>query len=249
MSGHSKWAQIKRQKGANDVKRGALFTKLSRELTVAARQGGADPEMNFRLRLVVQKAREANMPADNIERALKRAAGAGDGADLHEITYEGYGPNGVAVLVEALTDNRNRTVAEIRSVFTRGGGSLGESGSVAWQFNSRGTLNVATAGRDPDEITLAAIDAGAEDFTVEDDSVTVLTAPSDLEAVRSALIDAGFEVTSAELTMTPTTPLRLEGGDAEQVLRLLDRLEDLDDVQRVYSNADFAEDVLAAYSA
>jgi YebC/PmpR family DNA-binding regulatory protein len=249
MSGHSKWAQIKRQKGANDVKRGALFTKLSRELTVAARQGGPDPEMNFRLRLVVQKAREANMPADNIERALKRAAGAGDGADLHEITYEGYGPNGVAVLVEALTDNRNRTVAEIRSVFTRGGGSLGESGSVAWQFNSRGTLNVATAGRDPEEITLAAIDAGAEDFTVEDDSVTVLTAPADLEAVRSALIDAGFEVTSAELTMTPTTPLRIEGGDAEQVLRLLDRLEDLDDVQRVYSNADFAEDVLAAYSA
>lgn len=249
MSGHSKWAQIKRQKGVTDVRRGALFTKLSREITVAAKQGTPDPEMNFRLRLAVQKAREANMPADNIERAIKRAAGSGEGGDLLEITYEGYGPHGVAILVEALTDNRNRTVAEVRSVFTRAGGSLGESGSVAWQFDNRGLILVNAAGRGPEEITLAAIDAGAEDFSVEDGTVEISTTPAALEAVRSALIDAGYDVTSAELTMAPKTPLHLEGGDAEQVLRMLDKLEDLDDVQHVYSNGEFPDEVLAAYSA
>lgn len=249
MSGHSKWSQIKRQKGVADVRRGALFTKLSREISVAAKQGGGDLDMNFRLRLAVQKAREANMPADNIERAIKRATGGGDGAELHEISYEGYGPNGVAILVEALTDNRNRTVAEVRSVFTRGGGSLGESGSVAWQFDNRGIVTVKADGRDPEEITLTAIDAGAEDFDVTDDGIEISTDPARLEAVRKALLDAGYEVSSAELAMLPKTPIHIEGQDAVQVLKLLDRLEDLDDVQRVYSNAEFPDDVLAAYSA
>jgi YebC/PmpR family DNA-binding regulatory protein len=249
MSGHSKWAQIKRQKGVADVRRGALFTKLSREITVAAKQGVPDPEMNFRLRLAVQKAREANMPADNIERAIKRATGGGEGGELQEIAYEGYGPHGVAILVEALTDNRNRTVAEVRSVFTRGGGSLAEAGAVAWQFDSRGVVTVNAQGRDPEEVTLTAIDAGAEDFSVTDGTVEVYTAPGDLEAVRQALANAGYEVTSTELSMVPKTPIHLEGEDAVQVLRLLDKLEELDDVQRVYSNADFPDEVLAAYSA
>ncbi len=249
MSGHSKWAQIKRQKGVADVRRGALFTKLSREITVAARQGGGDPDMNFRLRLAVQKARENNMPADNIERAIKRATGGGDSAELQEITYEGYGPGGVAILVDALTDNRNRTVAEVRSVFTRAGGSLGESGSVAWQFESRGVVTVNAAGRDPEEIELAAIDAGAQDVESEHETVEVYTAPGDLENVRRALLDAGCEVTSAELSMVATAPLSVAGDQAGQVLRLLDKLEELDDVQRVYSNAEFPDEVLAAYSA
>lgn len=249
MSGHSKWSQIKRQKGANDVKRGALFTKLSREIIVSAKTGGADPEMNFRLRLAVQKAREANMPADNIDRAIKKAAGGADAAELLEVTYEGYGPNGIAIIVEALTDNRNRTVAEVRSVFTRGGGNLGESGSVAWQFANRGIVTVNANGKDPEQITLTAIDAGAEDFDVQDESVEIYTTPSSLEAVRTAVIDAGYEVASAELSMVPSTPLHLEGSDADQVLKLLERLENLDDVQQVYSNAEFSEEAIAAYSA
>lgn len=248
MSGHSKWAQIKRQKGVTDVRRGALFTKLSREITIAAKQGGGDPDMNFRLRLAVQKARENNMPAENIDRAIKRATGGGDSAELQEITYEGYGPHGVAILLEAATDNRNRTAGEVRSVFTRGGGSLGETGSVGWQFDRRGVIIVNAAGKDPEEVSLAAIDAGAEDVEVDGDGVQVTTEAASLEPVRKALIDAGFEVTSADLSMVPKTPLRLDGDQATQVLRLLDRLEDLDDVQNVYSNADFAEEALAAFS-
>jgi YebC/PmpR family DNA-binding regulatory protein len=205
--------------------------------------------MNFRLRLAVQKAREANMPADNIKRAIDRSTGGGDSAALEEITYEAYGPHGVAILVDALTDNRNRTVAEVRSVLTRAGGSLGETGSVAWQFENRGVLSVKIDGRDAEAIELAAIDAGAEDVEASDDSVEVYTAPADLEAVRKALIDTGYEVASAELTMSAKTPLELAVDDAGAVLRLLDRLEELDDVQRVYSNAEFPEEALAAYSA
>lgn len=249
MAGHSKWAQIKRQKGVADARRGALFTKLAREITVAAKQGGGDPEMNFRLRLAIQKARENNMPADNIERAVKRATGGGDTAALETIMYEGYGPGGVAIMVEALSDNRNRTVGEVRSVLTRAGGSLGESGSVAWQFDNRGVIMVKPGGHDPEEIALTGIDAGAVDFSVEDDMVEITTAPADLEAVRKALLDAGYEVTSAELSLVPRTPMHIDGAEAAQVLRLLDRLEELDDVQRVYSNAEFPDEVLAAYSA
>ena len=248
MAGHSKWAQIKRQKGVTDARRGALFTKLAREIMTAAKQGGPDPEMNFRLRLAVQRARDNNMPADNIDRAIKRATGAGDGAELQEVTYEGYGPGGVAVLVETLTDNRNRTVGDVRSSFTRAGGKLGESCSVAWQFASRGVVAVKAGGADPEEITLAAIDAGAQDFDVQDDSVAIYTAPGDLEAVRGALLSVGYEVTSAEVSMVPTAPVPVDGNEAGQVLRLLDRLEDLDDVQRVFSNAEFPDEVLAAYS-
>lgn len=249
MSGHSKWSQIKRQKGAADQKRGALFTKLAREITIAAKQGGGDPDANFRLRLAVQKARENNMPADNIQRAIARATGGGEGVELQEITYEGYGPGGVAILVEAQTDNRNRTVGEVRSVFSRAGGNLGEAGSVAWQFENRGVIAVSTGAKSADDIADAAIDAGAEDFLVEDGAVEVYTASAELERVRQVLLDAGLEITSAELLYVAKTPVALEQREAEQVLRLMEKLEDLDDVQRVYSNAEFSDEAIAAFSA
>jgi YebC/PmpR family DNA-binding regulatory protein len=249
MAGHSKWKQIKRQKAVVDAKRGALFTKLGRDITMAAKAGGADPTGNSSLRLALLKARDNNMPADIIERAIAKAVGGGDESQLDEIVYEGYGPGGTAVMIEAVTDNRNRTVAEIRNLFTRNGGNLGESGSVAWQFNTRGemTLNVAK-GEDGEEVALIAIDAGAEDFAVDGDTVSIYTKPEELEAVRQALVDAGHEPDSAEIARVPTVTVSLEEKDAMQALRLLDRLEDLDDVQRVYSNADFPDEVLAAYS-
>src|SRR5215213_8621743 len=224
MAGHSKWKQIKRQKGVADQRRGALFTKLAREITLAAKLGGSDPAGNFRLRLAVQNARDNNMPADNIQRAIARAAGGGDANDLMEITYEGYGPSGVAILIEVMTDNRNRTVGEVRSVLTRAGGNLGESGSVAWQFASRGIVAVESATKSPDEIVDLAIEAGAEDVLVDGDSVDVYTAATDLESVRQSLLDAGLEVTNAELSMVPTTPLALDAKDAEQVIRLIEKL-------------------------
>jgi YebC/PmpR family DNA-binding regulatory protein len=249
MAGHSKWKQIKRQKAVVDAKRGALFTKLGRDITMAAKAGGADPAGNSSLRLALLKAKDNNMPADIIERAISKATGGGDESQLNEIVYEGYGPGGTAVMIEAVTDNRNRTVAEIRNLFTRNGGNLGESGSVAWQFNTRGeiTLNLEN-GRDGEEVALIAIDAGAEDFAVDEDSVSIYTKPEELEAVRQALVDAGHEPDSAEIARVPTATVSLEEKDAMQALRLLDRLEDLDDVQRVYSNADFPDEVLAAYS-
>lgn len=249
MSGHSKWSQIKRQKGANDQKRGALFTKLAREITIAARIGGGDPDANFRLRLAIQRARDNNLPADNIQRAIQKAVGGGDAAELQEITYEGYGPGGVAVMVEAMTDNRNRTVGDLRAVFSRAGGNLGESGSVAWQFESRGVISVPAADADVDAISETAIEAGADDLIQEAENIEVYTAPADLETVRTALTDAGYEVASAELSLVAKTPVTLERKDAEQLMRLLDKLEDLDDVQRVYSNAEFTDDILAAISA
>ena len=249
MAGHSKWKQIKRQKAVVDAKRGALFTKLGRDITMAAKAGGGDPAGNASLRLALLKARDNNMPADIVERAINKAVGGGDESQLDEIVYEGYGPGGTAVMIEAVTDNRNRTVAEIRNLFTRNGGNLGESGSVAWQFNTRGeiTLNVAR-GEDGEEVALIAIDAGAEDFAVDEDSVSIYTKPEELEAVRQALVDAGHEPDSAEIARVPTVTVSLQEKDAMQALRLLDRLEDLDDVQRVYSNADFPDEVLSAYS-
>jgi len=249
MAGHSKWKQIKRQKGVADQRRGALFTKLAREITLAAKQGGADPDGNFRLRLAVQNARDNNMPAENIQRAISRATGPSEGGDLLEITYEGYGPAGVAILIEAMTDNRNRTVGEIRSVFSRAGGNLGESGSVAWQFESRGVITISTDGTSDDEIADAAIEAGADDFRLDTDSVDVFTAPSDLESVRQALLDSGLEILSAELSMIAKSSIAVEAKEAEQIIRLLEKLEDLDDVQKVYSNAEFSDEVLAAVSA
>jgi YebC/PmpR family DNA-binding regulatory protein len=248
MSGHSKWSQIKRQKGVVDARRGQLFTKLGREITVAAREGGPDPDANPRLRLAVQKAREANMAMDTIERAIKRGAGGGEGAVLDEITYEGYGPGGAAILVEAMTDNRNRSVAEIRNAFTRGGGSLGESGCVAWLFDPRGIITVEVNGGDPDDLALMAIDAGADDVRVEGSSLEVQTAPGDLDTVRSALEAQKLNVMSAETAMVPKTTLEADAKDALAVLKLLERLEDLEDVQRVYTNVDFDEEVLGQFN-
>ena len=249
MAGHSKWKQIKRQKAVVDARRGAVFTKLGREITVAARTGGPDPDSNARLRLAILKARESNMPVDVIDRALSKATGEADASQLDEIVYEGYAPGGAAVLVEALTDNRNRTVAEVRSAFGRGGGNLGEAGSVAWVFSTRGVLTFSLArGADADELALLAIDAGAEDFVVEGDTLSVYTKPEELEAVRRALIEQGHEPSSAEIAKVPANTVPLDEKDAIQTLRLLDRLEDLDDVQRVYSNADFPDAVLAAFA-
>jgi YebC/PmpR family DNA-binding regulatory protein len=248
MAGHSKWAQIKRQKGAADAQRGQLFTKLAKEITVAAKQGGPDPAANFRLRLAVQKAKENNMPAENIQRAIARASGGGEGAEIQEVTYEGYGPAGTAVIVEAATDNRNRTVAEVRNVFQRAGGSLGEAGSVAWNFETRGLITVAVDGHDPDELALKAIDAGAEDVREADRELEVLTAPADLERVKKALEDAGVTIVSAETARVPKTTVALSEKDAVQMLRLAEKLEALDDVQKVYFNAEIGDEVFAAYS-
>ncbi len=248
MSGHSKWSQIKRQKGAADAKRGAVFTKLGREIVVAARQGGGDPAANFRLRLAIQRARDANMPADTIERAIKRAVGSGEAENLDEVTYEGYGPGGIAILVEAMTDNRNRTAASIRSIFDRGGGNLGESGSVAWQFKARGVITV-NAQDNEEEVELAAIDAGAVDVQSDGGEVQIYTERDDLEAVRRTLSESGFEVTSAELTMVPDVTIDLDEQKSVTALKLLDKLENDDDVQKVYTNAEFAESAMAAFNA
>jgi YebC/PmpR family DNA-binding regulatory protein len=246
VSGHSKWAQIKRAKGANDQKRGQLFTKLGRELTIAARAGGPNPEGNARLRMAVDRAREANMPMDTIQRAIQRGAGAGEGAQIDEVMYEGYGPGGAALLIEAATDNRNRTVAEVRAALTRGGGSLGEAGSVAWGFESRGIITAELSrGADPEEIELKAIDAGAEDVNLYENDLEVLTDPTQLDEVRKGLEAAGIRVRSAELTMVPKTLLELPPDQTAQVLRLVDRLEDLDDVSRVYTNVQVSDEVLA----
>ena len=245
MSGHSKWATIKRQKGANDAKRGALFTKVSRELMVAARQGGGDPDANYRLRLAIDKARSVNMPADNIKRAIERASGSGDGAQYEEIVYEGYGPGGIAILVETQTDNRNRTAAEVRAIFAKAGGQLAGSGAVAWQFEPRGLITVPT-GPDADTIALAAIDAGAEDVDTSDaEHIEVFTSPGELQAVRQALESAGLAVDSAENTMVARNTVELDSSRARQALRMVEQLEDLDDVQRVTANFDIPEDVFA----
>jgi YebC/PmpR family DNA-binding regulatory protein len=248
MGGHSHWSQIKRQKGGNDAKRGQVFTKLSREVTVAAREGGGDPAMNPRLRLAIDKARYENMPADTIKRAIERGTGGGDAAALQEVTFEGYGPGGLAILVQTLTDNRNRTVSALRTTLTRGGGNLGESGSVAWQFDNKGLIALQADGADPDEIALQAIDAGAEDVKVESQFIEVYTAPTELDLVRRALDAAGLKITSAELFMLPKQSTPLDEKAAMQALKLLDQIEDLDDVQKVYSNGDFPESVLMEYA-
>ena len=246
MSGHSKWSTIKRQKGANDAKRGALFTKVAREVMVAARTGGGDPDANFRLRLAMDKARAVNMPMDNIKRAIERATGAADGEQFEEIVYEGYGPGGVAILVEATTDNRNRTASDVRSMFTKAGGQLAGSGAVAWQFEPRGLITVPANGRNADDLALAAIDAGAEDVDTSDpDLLEVYTSPADLERVRKSLDAGQIGVESAENTMIAKTTVELDAHRARQNLRLIEMLEDLDDVQRVTANFDIPEDVFA----
>ncbi|HEX5939957.1 MAG TPA: YebC/PmpR family DNA-binding transcriptional regulator [Dehalococcoidia bacterium] len=248
MSGHSKWSTIKRQKGAADAKRGALFTKLAREIQVAARAGGGDPEMNAALRLAVSKAKDNNMPSDNIERAIKKGTGDLEGAQLQEMRYEGYGPGGAAILIDALTDNKNRTVSEVRNIFTRAGGNMAEAGAVAWVFEPRGVITVEVDGANADDLALAAIDAGAQDVEVSDGSVDVYTDPPGFEAVRRSLENAGYAVTSGEVTMSPKTTVPLDEQTATKNLKLLEQLEDHDDVQRVYSNADFPDSVLSAYA-
>jgi YebC/PmpR family DNA-binding regulatory protein len=245
MSGHSKWSQIKRQKGANDVKRGAIFTKMGREIAVAARAGGADPDGNFRLRLAIEKARAANMPADTIKRAIEKATGGGEAEQYEEIVYEGYGPGGVGVLVEVATDNRNRTAAEVRSIFSKAGGQLAGSGAVAWQFEQRGVISVPRAGIDPDEVALLSIDAGASDVETTTDPVEIYTEPGDLEAVRKALDAAGVTVESAEQAMLAKQTVSLDADHVRKALRLVELLEDLDDVQRVTANVDIPEELLA----
>ena len=245
MSGHSKWSTIKRQKGVNDSKRSAMFTKVAREIAVAARAGGGDPDANYRLRLAIDKARSINMPADNIKRSIEKATGGGEAEQYEEIVYEGYGPGGVAVLVEAATDNRNRTAAEVRSIFTKTGGQLASSGAVAWQFEVRGVITVERAGVDPDDVALAAIDAGAADVDTDADPIEIYTEPSELYAVRKALEDAGITVDDSESAMIAKQTVSLEVDQVRKALRLMDLLEDLDDVQRVTSNVDIPEEVLA----
>ncbi len=250
MGGHSHWSQIKRQKWAADAKRGQLFSKLTREIAVAAREGGPDPDLNPRLRLAIERAREHNMPLDTIERAIKRATGSGDEArQFQEVHFEGYGPGGVAILVDALTDNRNRTVSEVRQVLSRNGGSLGEAGSVSWQFESRGVVSISVPeGADPDELALQVIDAGADDVRVEDRRIEAYVDPSGLSDLRAALEERDLTIDSAEVTMLPRATVPLDEKTAVQVLRLLDALEELEDVQRVYSNAEFPDSVLMEYA-
>ena len=247
MSGHSKWSSIKHQKGAADARRGKLFTKLTREIIVAVRDGGANPEVNHRLRLAIQKARDNSMPSDNIERAIKRGDGTLEGEKLTEVVLEGYSPGGAAILVEALTDNRNRTIQDARNMFAKSGGSLGESGSVTWLFGHKGLIIIATANQNADELALKAIDAGAEDVNNEKGYIEVYTKPEELEAVRSALEQNSATIDSAELVKVPKTTVKLDEHTSVQVLKLLDKLEELDDVQRVSSNVDFANDVLEKY--
>jgi len=248
MSGHSKWSQIKRQKGANDVKRGAVFTKMGREIAVAARAGGGDPDGNFRLRLAIERARAINMPLDTIKRAIEKATGSGEGEQFEEIMYEGYGPHGVAIIVETATDNKNRTAADIRSVLTKAGGSLAAPGSVAWQFEQRGVILLAPGGN-TEELELLAIDAGADDVDSTGEQVEVYTKPTDLEAVRRSLESAGVKIESAELTMQPKNTVELDASKARQALRLVELLEDHDDVQRVTANFEIPEEILAEVGA
>jgi YebC/PmpR family DNA-binding regulatory protein len=245
MSGHSKWSTIKRKKSAEDAKRGKIFTRIAREITVVARSGGGDPETNPSLRLSIEKARGANMPKDNIERAIKRGTGELEGGQLEEVCYEGYAPHGVALLVKCLTDNRNRTLSEVRRVFNRSGGNLAEAGAVAWMFDTRGYIAVARNDMDPDDIFMMAVDAGAEDVEIGDDFVEVYTEPGDLHWVRESLARRGLTIEDAELSQVPKTMMTLGEKETLQLMNMIENLEELDDVQQVYSNLDISEEILA----
>lgn len=241
MSGHSKWHTIKHKKGALDAKRGKIFTKLIKEITVAARMGGGDIDSNARLRKAVSDAKGQNMPNDTIDRAIKRGTGELEGVNYEEITYEGYGIGGVAVLIETMTDNRNRTVAEIRHLFSKNGGNLGEAGSVAWMFDKKGYIVVDKAAKSEDELMDIALEAGADDLTDEGESFEILTAPENFDAVNDAVVGAGIEPQVSEISMIPQNFIRLEGADAKQMLKLYEALDDHDDVQKVYANFDIDE--------
>lgn len=249
MSGHSKWAGIKHKKAIVDAKRGQAFTRASREITIAAKEGGGDPDINFRLRLAMNRAREINMPTDRIDSAIKRGTGELKGDSLEELRYEGYGPAGVAIMVDAFTDNRNRTSAALKHIFSKHGGNLAESNAVAWVFERKGAISVEVARKDPDEIGLAAIEAGAEDIQVEGSSVEITTAPADFEAVRKAVESLGVTIENAELTMQPKQTVEVGEDRASGLLRLLEALEEDDDVQQVYANFDIPADVLERISA
>jgi len=248
MSGHSKWSSIKHQKAVTDARRGQLFTKLTKEIIVAAREGGGDPDMNFRLRMAVQKAKGSNMPADNIERAIKKGSGGGSGQNsMEEIVYEGYAPGGTAILLHTLTDNRNRTGSEVRSTFSKAGGNLAEVGAVGWQFEQKGVIVVEAQPSAADDLSLAAIDAGADDFESVDSILSVYSTPERLDEIRRTLSDLGAAVTSYEISMVPKNTIPLDESTALRTLRLLDQLEELDDIQKVYSNADFPDAALERY--
>ncbi len=247
MSGHSKWANIKHKKGAEDARRGKVFTKVVKEIIVAARFGGGDPNANPRLRTVLLKAKSVNLPKDNIERAIKKGTGELEGVDYEELSYEGYGPGGAAILLESLTDNKNRTVADVRHIFSKHNGNLGENGCVAWMFDKKGWFEVAKSAADEETLMTVALDAGAEDIKDDDDeNFEVITAPDDFEAVKAALEEANIACVDAEVTMLPQTNVSLKGKEAEQMLKLMDALEDNDDIQKVYTNADIDEEVINA---
>uniref|UniRef100_A0A7V4DG54 Probable transcriptional regulatory protein ENU96_02335 n=1 Tax=Candidatus Caldatribacterium californiense TaxID=1454726 RepID=A0A7V4DG54_9BACT len=244
MSGHSKWAQIKHKKAKTDLERGKAFSKLIRLITVAARQGGGNPENNPRLRLAIQKAREMNMPQENIEKAIKKGTGELEGVAYEEIVYEGYGPGGVAIMVEATTDNRNRTTAEIRHLFSKHGGSLGETGCVSWVFERKGLISFERNKVDEETVMAVAIDAGAEDIRSTETTLDVITTPEDFERVKEAIEKSGLQYAVAQVTMVPKTTVSVEGKQAQQVLSLIEALEDHDDVQEVYANFDIADELL-----
>ncbi len=245
MSGHSKWSTIKRKKGATDAKRGAIFTKLAREIQIAAHDG-ADPEFNFRLRLAIDKAKGANMPKDNIDRAVRRGSGAEKAEELEEISYEGYAAGGVALYIEVLTDNRNRALSEIRYVLNRGNGAMGESGSVAWQFDPKGYITLSTVGKNEDDLFEAALQVGADDIEFSDSIAEVYTESGDLKIVQDAFTMRGYKIEDAELIMKPRVLIALDAKETESVMNLIENLEDLDDVTGVYSNLEISDELLAA---
>lgn len=246
MSGHSKWSTIKHKKGAADAKRGKIFTKLIKEITVAARMGGGDPESNPRLRRAVNDAKSQNMPKDNLERAIKKGTGELEGVEYEEIVYEGYGPGGVAVLVECLTDNRNRTIADVRYIFSKAGGNIGTDGCVSWMFDKKGLISVDKEKSDEDTLMEIALEAGAEDVKDEGDCFEVITDPADFETVKEAIDNASIEYEVAEITMIPQTQTRVEGKDAEQMIKFMNAMDDCDDIQKFYSNADIPDEVMNA---
>lgn len=244
MAGHSKWKNIRIRKGKQDAIRGKLFTKISREIIVAAKAGGGDPSSNARLRVAIEKAKENSVPAENIKRSIQRGTGEVEGVSYEEVTYEGYGPGGAAIMLECYTENRNRTVADIRHAFSKNGGNMAENGSVSWQFKHLGEITIDRGSLDPDEVTLAAIDGGAEDVEVDDDSIVVYTSVESLHTCNDALNKSGIKTKGAVLTYKPTNMAKPEGADVEKLLKLLDALEDLDDVQETYVNVDITEDML-----
>lgn len=249
MSGHSKWATIKHKKAATDARRGKLFTQLAREITIAAREGGGNPEFNFTLRLAIDKAKASNMPKENIERAIKRGTGELKGEELVEVTYEAYAPYGVALLIQVLTDNRNRSIADLRRVLTRQGGSIADAGAVAWQFERKGYMAIAPNGVDETKIFEVAVDAGADDVVISDELIEVFCSPDSFQQVRQALADAGIEFETAELSMIPSNTLTLGEEETLKVMGVIEAIEELDDVQQVYSNLDISDEAMARFEA